>query len=168
MDDELAQVMEFRNRFVSYANLVAPYGRYSAPDEATGTRIQTEKSWLMVEFGRLYEPLHRYGTAQAASHMFGVTSQDVLRDAISDAPGPDRGDHLRMAAEFLDLVVGRLQADAAKPQKPTPSARVDLEARSHWLRRAGIAAALGTILVAILAAVVTGWASAFFTQHPWP
>ena len=26
MDDELAQIIAFRNRFVAYANLVAPFG----------------------------------------------------------------------------------------------------------------------------------------------
>lgn len=161
MDDELAQVTEFRNRFVDWSNLVVPYtgGRYARPaDDETRERIQREQSWLMVEFGRLHEPLHRHGTGQMATPMFGIESQDVLRDAIAGMGGTNRGALLQMAVQFLDMTVGRLQADAAKPQKakPAPAPSNEAPGRPHWLRRAGIAAALATILVAMLAAVGVG------------
>jgi hypothetical protein len=175
MSDEYAQVAEFRNRFVDYVNQVLQYnGRYSGPPDAkTQLHLQGEQAWLMRAFGRLNKPLHRYGTASMTNAMFGVVSQDVIRDAIAGGGGAWRGEMINMAVHHLDVVLGQLEADAVSPERsPTRTGREPAGSRrTTWLSKFGVritAVGVGAVLLGIVYAVVSGWASAFFTQHPFP
>ena len=112
--DDLARVAEFRNRLVVYLNLAArPTGRNAvAVSDDTPAQIANEQAWLNREYGRLHDIITRWGPAQMVVPAIGTVSSDVVRDAINEAGRVYYGDIARYAVEHLDIVMGRLQADA--------------------------------------------------------
>lgn len=183
--DDLKSVSEFRNRLVAYMNLVvsAGTGLYSVardPDEEA--RIRSEQPWLAQEYGRLYKVINRWGGMMMASPALGVTSRDVIQDAIHNIDSPfGYGDLARLSVQHLDTVIGRLRGEAeqeAEDRRLPPEAIYRLTSPVFWIQQLAsgvrwvlatngrrIAAIVGTLLLAVITAFVSGWAQALFAQH---
>lgn len=182
--DDLASVAEFRNRLVAYMNLVhsTATGFYSVPsDTGDEARIRSEQPWLAQEYGRLHKVINRYGTTQMGSPAFGITSRDVIQDAIHDINDPYYHDLARLSVQHLDTLIGRLRGEAEEKAEETrvpPEAIYRLTSPIFWLQQLAsgvawvlatngrrIAAVVGTLALAVVTAFVTGWAQALFAQH---
>jgi hypothetical protein len=180
--EDVVRVVEFRNRLVTFVNYVGENaGTYEQPPQDVVRHIGQEQSWLAQEYGRVYRTVAPYGIAQM-SRFGGIVSQDVVRDAIGRLDHPSYPALSQMAVQQLDTVIGHLRAEVEdRPDRPARStddlyrltsplywlgALVRLAARLLSTNRGKIAAALGAVALAIIGAVASGWAEAFFASKP--
>jgi hypothetical protein len=173
----LEAVIAFRERLVEYRNLVArSTGRnaVSVTDDAKAW-IVTEQAWQNREYGRLFRVLNQWGSASVLVPAIGTVSHDVVRDAINEAGRLYDSDVARYAVQHLDNVIGRLESEADEQRDPEAIYRLTspvfwlqrLAALLRWLwgsTRRRVATVAGTVALAILTAVVSGWAQAFFAK----
>lgn len=127
---DLARVNEFRNRLVAYMNIVLSSGgnmRWDGLDEANTRRLQAEQPWLAQEYGRLYNVINQWGSMQMGSPALGVTSRDVVQDAIHDVADFSYGDIARITLQHLDTAIGRLSAEAEEAERERNLARERLQ-----------------------------------------
>lgn len=123
---DLARVIEFRNRLVAYMNLVLRNGdgmRWGSADPSDVARLQSEQPWLAQEYGRLYNVINQWGGMMMSSPALGVTSRDVIQDAIHDLRDLSYDDISRISIQHLDTVIGRLSAEAEEAERERNLAR---------------------------------------------
>ena len=175
---ELADVVEFRNRLVRYMNLgiMAGGGFYGNElTEADQRFLGEERPWLRQEYGRLYRVINRWGATSMGSPALGVTTVDVVQDAITKVGGFSYGDICRFAEQHLDTVIGRLQ-DQEQRRSVGPDVFYRATSIGFWLHQLArgvgwlfattgrrIVAIIGAVALALLTAVVSGWTQAMFT-----
>lgn len=173
--DELARVVDFRDRLVGFVNLVTQNVRRYAdpPSPEVVQRIGLEQAWLSQEYGRVYRTVTRYGIAQMTQ--FGrIASHDVIRDAIGSPTHPRYHDVSQMAIQQLDIVIGHLRAEVE--DEPTRvGGTVDLYRLTnpiYWLvaltrlvrrllgtTRGKVIAAVGTVVLVLIGAFAEAWFS---------
>ena len=127
---DLARVLEFRNRLVQYMNIVTSAGgniRWGGLSEADTRRLQSEQPWLAQEYGRLYNVINQWGTMQMGSPALGITSADVIQDAIHDVGDISYHDIARITLQHLDTAIGRLGAEAEEAERDRNRAREQRE-----------------------------------------
>ena len=123
---DFARVVEFRNRLVAYMNIVLGAGgnlRWGGLDESDTRRLQSEQPWLAQEYGRLYNVINRWGSMSMGSPALGVTSRDVIQDAIHDVADFSYNDIARITIQHLDMVIGRLSGEAEESERERNLAR---------------------------------------------
>lgn len=123
---DLARVVEFRNRLVAYMNLVLRNGdgtRWGGADSSDVARLQSEQPWLAQEYGRLYNVINQWGSMMMSSPALGVTSRDVIQDAIHDLRDVSYDDIARISIQHLDTVIGRLSGEAEEAERERALAR---------------------------------------------
>lgn len=111
--DRLAEVAEFRNRLVSYMNLVLENteSRYSPLPEWVMARLREERPGLSQTYGRLFRDIHPSGTPQGMAMGYGtiMTSADVIADAIHNPGDSYYNDLSRIADQHLMMRIGQMQ-----------------------------------------------------------
>jgi hypothetical protein len=130
---DLARVVEFRNRLVAYMNIVlgnADGFRWGDVDQSAVARLQAEQPWLAQEYGRLYNVINQWGLMQMASPALGITSRDVLQDAIHDVRDVYYRDLARLSIQHLDLLIGRLSGQVEEAERERNLARERREAEA--------------------------------------
>ena len=175
--DELTRVVAFRNRLVSHMNLVQlNVSLYGPPmTEEVRAQIAAERPLLAQEYGRMMSVINRWVSMQMANPMLGVTSNDVIQDAIHDIGGSRYVDICRFALQHLDTVIGRIEADVEGRRDPDAIYRVTSPV--FWLQRLGalirwlwgstrrrLVTLAGVLILAIISGIVSGWAQALFTS----
>lgn len=172
--DRSERVAEFRNRLVAYMNSVLAGAQADSwdPRARQDGRLGAERTWLAQEYGRLFATINRYGVMRMASPAAGITSHDVIQDAIHDVGDVYYDDVARIAVQQLDTVIGRLQADEeqARPAREA-GAIYRLTSPVYWFAqlaafvgwvwgstRGRVIAAAGAVALAILTALVSGLA----------
>ena len=117
---DLRRVGEFRNRLVAYMNIVLEHGddfRWNAVDRSVLAQLGSERTWLGQEYGSIYSVINQYGSMMMTSPAIGVTSHDVIQDAIHDLADVSYRDIARITTQHLDTVIGRLRAEAAGEER---------------------------------------------------
>ncbi len=140
------------------------------------TRAADERTWLTREYGRLMKVINRWGGMQMASHALGITSRDVVLDAVNGVGDVYWSDAAKYAVQHLETVIGRLQAEADE-RRSDPDAIYRLTSPVFWLERLGsgvrlllgtvrgrIVAGIGAVVLVIIGGIATGWAQAFFER----
>jgi hypothetical protein len=128
---DLESVAEFRNRLISYMNLVLSGGTgfsYFGPDEATARRLGEQRPWLTREYGRLFSVVNRWGGMSMGSPAAGITVYDVVSDSINNPGAISYHDIARLAEQHLDTVIGRLAGEAEEAERNARRAREQREA----------------------------------------
>ena len=180
---EVERVAEFRNRLVAYMNLVlsARTGYHMMPiDEDAREKIASAQPWLATEYGRLFKVINRWGGMSMSSRAAGITSYDVIQDAIHNIGDVYYDDIARYAVRHLDTVSGRLQADFEE-EADGPHFELDhlyrftspvywlgrLLVFGRWLlgtSRGRVAGVVSLLVVATVSGIVSGVAQAWFQQ----
>lgn len=181
--DRLGQVTEFRNRLVAYMTLVQQSrSEWGAIDDRVLYNLTAEHTWLTTEYGRLYKAIHPLGSPQSmSSPAAGVTSQDVIYDAISNPRAVFYADIARIANSYLLARIGHMQGEEderAERVQRSPDTIYRLTSPLFWLGRlwalirwlwgstgGRIATALAAVILAIITGIATGWAQAIFTPR---
>jgi len=171
--EEIARVVEFRNRLVAFANYVdAHRPAYGEGFKAAARQhIGTERSALRMEYGQLYKTIVRYGGVFSMTQFGGVVSQDVIRDAIGQLDHPSHTAVMDAAVSHLEEVIGRLRAEA-----DSRSGRLEIEdfyrltspvfwigrlvLLGRWLFGTTRRALASAAALAIIGAIASGTASA--------
>lgn len=123
--DDLQRLSEFRNRLVAYMSVVLDNTeafRWGGVDASVAQRLGAEQPSLAQEYGRLYEVINQYGSMMMSSPALGVTSHDVIQDAIHDVADYAYGDIARISRQHLDTVIGRMAADADREERAKETA----------------------------------------------
>lgn len=110
------------------------------------------------------------------SPALGVTTVDVVQDAITQVGGLSYGDICRFAEQHLDTVIGRLR-DQEERRSVGPEVFYRATSLGLWLHQLArgigwlfattgrrIFTILGAVALAILTAFVSGWAQAMFSR----
>jgi hypothetical protein len=174
---DLHRVGVFRNRLVGYMNTVRQYGgRYGPPppDDVRAT-LASEQTWLAQEYGALFNIINRWGGTQMAMPALGITSHDVVQDAIHSTHDVYYDDIGRYTVQHLDTVIGRLSAEADETHDPdrlyvltSPVFWLGrLVAFLRWVwasTRRRIYAGITLLIVTVIGAVVSGAAQAFVAR----
>ncbi len=177
--EDLARVVEFRNRLVAYANYVREnVGRLVPTPDHPQRHIGEESAWLAQEYGRVYGLIRPYGIAQM-TQFGGIASTDVVRDTIGGPGHPEYRAIAGMAVQHLDTVIGRMRAEVEdRNGRPLDrDALYRLTSPLYWFGRAAgfvrwlrgtsrgrKAAAISLVMVAIISGVVSGAAQAWFEK----
>jgi hypothetical protein len=171
--NDLQRVMLFRNRLIEHVNVVSHVRSNANPTKRATAKVYEEQPGLAQEYGRLHRVINRYGISSLTNN-FGVISRDVIQDAIHKPDHPYYEDVARGTQQHLDTTIGRLEAEATGWQ---PDDIYRLTSPVFWLvqlalgmrgllatLRGRVIATVGAILIALVAAIVNGWAQAFFTK----
>jgi hypothetical protein len=176
--EDLVKVAEFRDRLVEFMNYAPQHvQRYGPPiDPDAQQHISSEQTWLSQEYGRIGHLINRYGTMQMGSHALGITSNDVIQDAIHDLADFEYGTIARLSVQHLDIAIGKLQAEGEQ-SRVDPNAIYRYTSPVYWIGRlvvflrwlalttAGrITAVIGAVVLAIIGGIVSGAAQAWFEQ----
>jgi hypothetical protein len=188
--NELSDVIAFRNRLVAFMNFVQEHvQRYAPIDPEAQHWITAEQPWLSQEYGRLSDVINRFGTMRMGSPALGITSHDVVQDAIYDLTEIDYSTIARLTVQHLDMLIGKLRAKAErtngeperKPYVPLPTIVPDqiyrVTSPLYWIGRlvallrwllgtAGgrIVTIVGAISLAIIGGVASGFAQAILQK----
>jgi hypothetical protein len=174
--DDVQRTIEFRQRLVAYMSKVLesdPRTYGGGLNSDTRHELAEEQPGLAQEYGRLYNVINRWGTTGMGSPAFGMSTRDVVLDAIHDVGDSFYPDIARIAQQHLDTVIGRLQAELASSGR-TADTLYRITSPLYWLRvlgsglvalwgstRGRIVTVLGALLLAVISAVVSGAAKAF-------
>jgi hypothetical protein len=170
-------VVEFRNRLVAYISFVMTHAGHGGPMSAAElAHVADERTWLTREYGRLIQVINRWGGMQMASHALGITSRDVVLDAINGIGDVYWSDAAKYAVQHLETVIGRLQAEADE-RRPDPEAIYRLTSPVFWLGRliavvrwilgtvrGRIVGGIGAVVLVVIGGIASGWAQAFFER----
>jgi hypothetical protein len=123
---DIERLVKFRNILVAHMNFVLEartgYGLI-AVDPAAQPAISANQPWLATEYGRLFKIINRYGGMSMSSRAAGITSYDVIADAIHDVGDVYYNDIARFAQQHLDTLIGRLQGEMEEAEEePTHEA----------------------------------------------
>lgn len=178
--DRLAEVTEFRNRLVEYANLVLenrPYGSMplSDVDPDVLVRLQQERTSLTQTYGGLYTVINHWGVGKMSTPASGILSHDIVQDAIHSSNSTRYADIAGMATQHLDTVIGRLRGEAQERWRPETLYRLTsvafwmgrLLALIRWLvvtKGGRIVAIVAAVVLAIIGGIASGWAQSLFTR----
>lgn len=182
--DRLAEVMEFRERLVSYMNLVLENreSAYSPLPERVMARLLAEQPGLSQTYGRLFRDIHPSGIPQRMAMGYGtiMTSADVIADAIHNPGDSSYNDLARIADQHLMMRIGQMQREAqerAEGRALLPEILIRITSVGFWLGRlwalirwlvvtkgGRIAGLIGALLLAVVTALVTGWAQSLFAR----
>jgi uncharacterized small protein (DUF1192 family) len=184
---ELARVSAFRNGLVAYMNIILPHAddfRWQVADPDVAHKVSSLQTGLAQEYGRLFEVINRYGGMMMSSPALGITSRDVIQDAIHDIGDSSYRDLARLSVQHLDTVIGRLAADAEREERERRAKRARrdedpdrwyrLTSPIYWLHKLArllrwligtvhgrMTVAIGLFVAAIVAGIVVGLAAAF-------
>jgi hypothetical protein len=176
--NELEDVVEFRNRLVAYMNLVRDnVTRYGPPpSDSVQARLSAEQPWLAQEYGRQYKVINRWGGLQMTMPALGITSWDVIQDAIHDIGDVYYGDICRFAVQHLDTAIGRLRGEAEQKtgRSVEPDTLYRLTSPVYWIQRFGaflrwlfgtargrVVAIMSALVIAIVGGLASGAGQAF-------
>lgn len=118
--DDLAEVIEFRQRLVAHMNLVLQQRdslRWGGVEPEVAQRIGAAQTWLAQEYGRLHDVINQFGSMMMSSPALGVTSHDVIQDAIHDLRDLSYDDIARISVQHIDTVIGRLRGEVAREER---------------------------------------------------
>jgi hypothetical protein len=180
---QLQEVAEFRDRLIAYMNLVQQHvGTYRfepVPDNVE-TKLATEQSWLGMAYGKLFKVINRWGGMQMTMPAIGITSHDVIADAINDIADASYSDLARFSVQHLNTTIGRLAAEIEDEENETAvdgSAIYQFTSPVFWIvqllrlirwlvltSRGRIVGAVGAIVLVVIGGLVSGWAEAFFAR----
>lgn len=178
---DVERVRAFRDRLVRFLNVVLE-NRGRRPvglmDDQAVLRIAPEQTWLGQEYGRLYRVINRYGQAMMGSQVLGITSYDVIRDAINRLDAPLYDDLCQLAVQHLDTTIGRLEAEIQESSGRLSADDVyRLTSPVYWLgrllvlaqwvvgtQRGRIVGAIGAVALVVIGSVVSGAAQAWFER----
>jgi hypothetical protein len=183
---DLDQVVAFRNRLVEFMNYVrAHVAAYSfvTIEPVVQRHISSEQTALAQEYGRLSKIINRWGGMAMSSPALGVTSSDVIQDAIFDIQGVYYNDICRLAVQHLDIVIGKLTGEV-RESGIDPDFIYRLTSPLYWFRRlvdllrwlggtarGRVVAAIAAVLLAIISGLPSGAGGALVERllnHPSP
>jgi len=108
--------------------------RWNVVDADVAAQLGSERTWLAQEYGSLYSVINQFGSMQMSSPALGVTSHDVVQDAIHDLADISYDDIARITLQHLDTVIGRMRAEATGEERDRKK-RAAENARKVEMRR---------------------------------
>lgn len=134
----------FRDELEGYRRYVMGEDR---PDETQADAVEhmrSLQSQLNRTYGALRPMIGRYsGIVQMGSRLHGITSHDVIRDAINTLDHPDYPTIAESAVQHLDMTLGRCQNDIGEKFLPTddvanPTVQPPGRAATDWYTRTSV------------------------------
>lgn len=156
--DELEAFREDLDYFIRYRlGLMKPDDTQS---DAVA-RIRTLQPQLNRKYGALEPLIRRYsGIPQLRDPIHGITSDDVIRDAINSPDHPDYQTIAESAVPHLDIALGRVKRDIGQPFFPTedvtnPTVQASRPSGGPLRRSMNLLLSLKVLVVAALSVIVT-------------
>jgi hypothetical protein len=180
---EYDRLQSFRDQLDVYIRYVLGEDRPNETQADAGRHIRSLQPELNRTYGALKPMISRYsGTIQMGSRIHGITSHDVIRDAINTLDHPDYPTIAESAVQHLDMTLGRCQSDIGGESLPTddvpkPTVQPQERATTDWYTRTSVLYWLGRLwqllrwllrkptraAVTIVVVVITGAVTLFFT-----
>jgi hypothetical protein len=193
MRSEYRHVKEFREQFSEYADAVRTFAG-SYPTTTTPHMvfdIEEHRDWLLGAYGPVSALLREHeGASTIIVPAAGFSSRDFpwRRDPVWDAiSGADDSQETLVAAlRQLDFTLGRMRSKSVQISRALRKIHVlaillasvcrslvgKLLAGQRWLfapdHRKPLLAVVGAAITLVIGAIVSGWATAYFAQHPFP